>query len=84
MAADLTDPKGAGAKQRQILVTEAIQRLNQSTTQESRRRILAALPRPVLTVVAVHFAGYGSAFPIGAEVVTLIERLVGKVQEERR
>jgi hypothetical protein len=69
-------------KEQQLLAEQAIINLNYATTQESRRRIIAALPKAVLAAVATHFAGYGNEFPVGRAVVGLIERRIGKVQAD--
>lgn len=58
----------------------AIEALARTMTHEERRRIIRELPRKVLADVRAHFATFPACFPVGQEVVELIDHMTGKVR----
>lgn len=59
---------------------QAIEALNRTSTRSERRQIIGELPRKVLVAIRAHFAAFPDCFPVGREVVELIDRRTGKVR----
>lgn len=58
----------------------AIEALDRTLTHEERRRIVRDLPDELLAVVRAHFVTFPSCFPVGQEVVQLIDRRTGAMR----